>query len=224
MLKFRYLIILVLALLPSLSCLGRKTESPDTISARRAFMEMPSGVLDMLSKDARFNMLAYYDNDSIFCASNNLKGVSSLEKVTDSFLSVKITEASTLQIKILKLKNGSDIIMSIYTTGRDGDAMDSDIRFFNTRFEELPKEKYFPEPKISLFFNTKGYTTNIREIERMLPFYSLYYQANPDNSKVSATLMIGDTLTLEDRKLVEMFLQPDVIFEWNGAKFKEIKI
>lgn len=212
-----------MAFLPSLLCMGKKAETPDTISVRRAFMEMPAGTLDLLSKDARFSMLAYYDNDSIYKAVNNLKGFSQLEKVTDNFLEVNLTDVSSLQIKVLRLKNGSDIVMSIYTTGRDGDAQDSEIKFFNSKLEELPKDKYFPEPKLALFFNTKGYKTDIKELEGMLPFYSVVYRANPDNDDIKGTFVIGDTMTLEDQKLIEMFLVPDVTFVWNGSKYKERK-
>lgn len=220
--NLKYFLVVLVALLPSVLCRGKKVESLDTISARRAFMEMPASVLDILSKNSRFDMLAYYDNDSIYKAENNLRGISYLEKVTDDFLSVKLTDASSLQIKILKLKDGNDLIMSIYTTGREKEALDSDIRFYNTAMQELPKEKFFPTPELSLFFSTKGYKTSMKEIEQILPFYTILFQANPDNSNVSGKLTLGDILTVEDTKLVEMFLKPEVIFEWNGKMYKAI--
>ena len=220
MLKIKIFLISILALLPSVLCQAGKAP-PDTISARRAFLEMPVGKLDLLSKNTRFDMLVYYDNDSIYQATNNLKGMASLQTVTDNYLSVRLTDASTLQIRILPLKNGNDIVMTIYTTGREGDALDSSIRFYNTKFEELPTEKFFREPKLSLFFQTKGYKTNMKEIEDMLPFYSIYYQANPDNCNITGKLTLGDILTMEDQRLVEMFLKENVTFVWNGSKFKE---
>lgn len=209
----------ILALLPSLLCMGKKGESPDTISARRAFMEMPVGSLDMLSKNARFDMLAYFDNDSIYGATNNLKGKAYLQKVTDSFLQVKLTEVSTLQLKILKNKDGNDIIMTIYTVGRDGETLDSEIRFYDPRLAELPTEKYFPTPKLSDFFDTKGYKTSMKDIESILPFYAIELKANPDNSNLTGRITIGDILTTEDMKLVEMFIRPGVTYVWNGKSY-----
>lgn len=209
-----------MALLPSLLCMGRKAESLDTISARRAFMEMPVGVLDLLSKDARFDMLAYYDNDSIYLQLNNLKGESFLEKVTDDFLSVRLTNVSTLQIKILELSSGEDIIMTVYTTGRKGEALDSDISFYDTNFEELPKEKYFPTPKISDFFQTKNKKISMKDIENIMPFYTIWFQASPDNSNVRGSITLDDIMTTEDRALVEDSVKPSVTFVWNGKSFK----
>ena len=78
----KFLFLLTFALLPSVVVCGKKAEKPDTITARRAFIEMPSGVLDLLPKDTRLDMLDYYSNDSIWKAINNLRGISYLEKAT----------------------------------------------------------------------------------------------------------------------------------------------
>lgn len=221
--KFGYFLIFAVAFLSFMPCMARIAVSSDTISARYAFMEMPASVLDMLSKDTRFNMLAYYDNDSIFKAPNNLKGSSYLERVTDNFLDVKITEASTMQLKVLKTKDGNDIVMVIYTTGREGESPDSDIRFYDSDFNELQKDKYFPAPKLSEFFDLRGYKTSMKEIEAMLPFYSILFQANPDTDNISGRLVLDDILTTEDRKIVDILVIPSVTFEWNGKRYKAIK-
>lgn len=217
------LILIILALLPSLLCMGKSGEGPDTITARRAFMELPSGELDLLSKNTRFDMLAYFDNDSIYKAPNNLRGTSYLEKVTDNYLLVRLSEASTLQLKVLKLKNGNDILMSIYTTGGEGDAQDSDIKFYDAALKPLDSKKYLKAPELKTFFQTKGYKTKMKEIEEILPFYAIYYQASPDNSNLKATLTLGDILTVENQKLIEMFLLPTVTLAWDGKSFKQVK-
>lgn len=224
MVRIKTIMLLVMALLPSMLCMGKEKESPDTISARRAFMEMPvSGDLDLLSKDTRFNMLAYYDNDSIYHAPNNLKGLSYLEKVTDNFLAVRITDESSLQIKILKLKNGNDIVMTIHTVGKEGEVMDSNIKFYNTSFVELPTDKYFKAPKVADFFQTKGFKTSMKEIEEMLPFFAVCYQADAANNYLKGRLTIEDAVTEEDQKILELMMKPSVTFEWKGNGFKEIK-
>lgn len=208
-----------MALLPSFCCMAKEKESLDTISARRAFLEMPSGVLDLLSKDTRSDMLIYYDNDSIYKAKNNLDGVSFLETVTPDFISIRLTDASRMQLKVLKLKNGSEIVMNIYTTGTEGDSGDSDVTFYDSRLKPLDKEKLLPSPRLSDFFDTKGYKTKMKEIEEILPFFTVAYEAGPQDSSLKANLTYGDRLTVEDTKILELLLKPEITYQWNGKVF-----
>lgn len=212
-------LLLILAFLPSLLCMGRKEEKRDTISARRAFVEMPSGVLDMLPKMTRMDMLDYYDTDSIWKAPNNLEGTSFLKQVAPDFLAVQLTPVTELQLKVLRLKNGKEILMTIYNTGLPGEIQDSELGFYDAAFNPLPTEKYFPNLKIEDFFDTKGYKTKMEEIREILPFYAFCYSASAGSSDVSVRLTYQDLLTVEDTKIVEMFLRPEVVYKWNGNKF-----
>lgn len=219
--KNRFLILILLALLPSAMAMAGKKESRDTISVARAFRELPISSLDLLSPEARQQMLSSYKTDSVVNVLNNLSGLSSLEKLTDNYALVKLTPVSTLQIKVLPMKDGNEIVMTIYTTGNNNDSKDSDIAFYDSRLNPLPKEKYFPLPKLSDFFNvSKGFKTNMKEIADMLPFYTIFFEASPSDNNVKGSLTLGDILTVEDQKLVEMFLRPEVNFLWDGKKFK----
>ena len=216
----KFLFLLTFALLPSVVVCGKKAEKPDTITARRAFIEMPSGVLDLLPKDTRLDMLDYYSNDSIWKATNNLRGISYLEKVAPDYLSVKLTPVSSMQFKVLKLKDGKEILMTVYTTGGEGENEDSDIEFYDARLNRLDKEKFFPTPKISYFFDTKGYQTKMKEIEEILPFYTIAFEAFPGLTDVEGRLTYKDAVSIEDGKIIEMFIRPSVKFIWDGKKFK----
>lgn len=214
-------IILILTALLPLAAFSKGKEVPDTITARRAFVELPSGVLDLLPSDTRVDMLIYYDNDSIYDAPNNLQGKSRLTKVTSDFLEVELSPASTLQFKVLKLKNGKEILMTVYTIGAPGDNRDSEVAFYDSGLNPLPKEKYFSTPKLETFFDTKGYSTDMKEIEGMLPFYTFWYEASPDNDTLTGRLTYRDITTIEDAKIIELLVRPEVKFEWTGKNFKK---
>lgn len=220
MTNFKILLLLPALIFPMM-CRAKAVASTDTISARRAFLEFPASQLEILSQEERFNMLAYFDNDSIVEARNNLVGSSKLVKVTPDFLEARLTDVSTLQLKILKDKGGADIVMAIYTVGAEGDASDSKLMFFDSRLNPLPTEKYFPTPAISTFFKIpRGYKTSMKEIEEIIPFYSVVYTANPLDSNLKGRIVTDDILTIEDLSLVEMFVLPSVTFTWNGKEFK----
>ena len=198
---------------------ARKGEAPDTISAIRAFLEMPSGELDMLSKNARADMLDYYATDSVYRVVNNMKGRSWLLHATPDFLEVRLTEASTMQFKVLEMKDGSQIIMTVYTVGAENDSRDSTIKFYDSKLNPLKTEKFFTTPKLSDFFDLKGYKTNMKEIEEILPFYTYLFEANAKNSNLTGKLTYEDRITTEDQKILELFLRPQIVFSWNGSRF-----
>ena len=213
-------ILIILALLPLLG-FGRGKESPDTISARRAFVEMPEITLDILSRNARLDMLDYFDNDSIYRVTNTLHGQSYIETLTPDFMSVSLTPVSRLQIKVLRLKDGREILMTIHTVGSPQDCRDSEVTFYDASLRPLPTDKYFPELRVQDFFDLKGYKTKVKEIEDILPFHAFAIEANADNDDLRATLSYQDTLSIEDTKIIEMFLKPSVTFVWNGRQYKK---
>lgn len=216
-LKFFIILSLLFAFLPSF---GKKAENTDTISIRRAFLDLPSETLDILSKNARFYMLAYLDNDSLVNVENNFQGLSHIEKATPDYLKVSLTPASSIQLKILKLKSGAEIVMSIYTTGEEGDAADSAISFFDSSLRPLQSSTFFPAPKIEDFVNTKGFDTGIKEIKEMLPFYSFRFEANPENDNITGHLSYNDILPIEDSKIIQLVAKPNVTYVWDGKQFK----
>lgn len=215
----RQITVIILAMLPLLAT-AKGNESNDTISARRAFLEMPSGNMDLLSKSTRTEMLIYYDNDSIYKAPNNQGGTSQLTKVTPDFLEVELTPSSTLQMKVLKTKDGKDILMTVHTIGAPGDTRDSEIAFYDARLQPLPTEKIFPTPKLETFFDTKGYKTKMKEVEEILPFHAYFFEASAESPDLTGRLSYDDLLTVEDAGIIQLLVKPQVTFKWDGKRFK----
>lgn len=217
-LKLKISILIISALLPSAVALGK--ESSDTISARRAFIEMPETVLDLISADMRLDMLDHYDVDSIGRGTNTLRGEATITQLTPDYINADLTGVSTLQYKILKRKNGSDILLSIYTVGDKDGERDSEILFYDSNLSPLKTDKFIKKPQLSDFFDLKGYKTKMKEIEKLIPYYNISYDAYPGNNEVRARLSFGDAMPLEDLKLIEMFLKPQIIYIWNGKELK----
>ena len=211
---------IILTAIPILS-IAKKSEAPDTISVRRAFLEMPAMVLDLIPKDTRGDMLIYFDNDSIWEAQNALDGRSKLMEVTPDYLKVNVTSVSQLQLKVLHGKKG-DVVMSIYTVGtEDGGTIDSDIRFFDTSMSELDGSKYLSIPQLKDFFEfPKGSSTKMSDIEEMMPFYTLMADASPESEEITMTLTPDGFLSVEDMNLVRLFMKPTLKYSWDGNKMK----
>ena len=222
--KLLLFLILILSMAASQSSSAKSAVSPDTISARRAFVEIPATVLDLLSKSTRLDMLDFWDVDSVYNAVNQMEGLSHLNEVTPDFLEVVITPVSTMQFKILKDKKGNDLVMTIYTVGGGREAKDSEIKFYDTSLQELDSSKLLELPELKEFFEIpRSSITKMKEIEEMIPFYTVCYQAAPGVDTVTGKLTIGQYMSEDDYHIVKLFEKPEIKMVWDGKKLKPSK-
>lgn len=199
-------------------------ESPsDTarLTASKCFLEMPVEVLDILPKSARFDMLAYFEADSVYRARNAMDGESYLVSVAPDFLEVRVTDVSTLQIKLLPAKKGEDLVMTVYTVGGDGQAKDSDIRFFSADMKEQNTDRHFTRPELKRFFYIpKGAVTTMKEIEQTIPFPTVEYSAAPGTTSLEAKLTVGEFMNQDDYNVIKLFEKPGLTLVWDGSKYR----
>lgn len=198
-----------------------KSESPDTISVRRAFVEYPDPALDLLSRTTRMDMLDYSDIDSVYMAPNGMEGLSCIEALADGYIKVRITPVSTLQLKVLPLKKGGDVVLSIYTVGGEGQAPDSDVRFYSASLEEIPAGKYIKYPELKNFFDIpKGSITSQKEIDAMVPFPTVMFDTSAGDSPVKASLTVGEYISQDDYNILKLFLKPEISYIWDGRQLR----
>ena len=195
-------------------------EEGKEFTARKVFENLKSSSLEMLPKTTRLDMLDYWDVDSTYKALNVMEGLSWLEAVTPTYLKVRITAVSSLEIKILPAKKG-DLAMTIYTVGDDVQAQDSQVSFYDENLNELPADKYFVMPQVKDFFDIpKGSATKMKEIEEMIPFPTIALSANPDNTEVEARLTVEKFINEDDWNIAKLFVKPYIKLEWKKDKYK----
>lgn len=203
---------------------SQETSSKETKEwrARDVFESLNSAYLEALPVSTRLDMLDYWDTDSVYKAQNVLEGLSWIEQLNDNYMKVRITPVSTLQIKLLPLKKG-EIALTIYTVGDETQSEDSAVRFYDRDMKELPAEKYFKTPEIKNFFEIpKGSVTKMKEIEQMIPFPTIAYDASADNNELKARLTVEQYMNQDDWNIAKLFAKPFIVMEWKGDKFKVI--
>lgn len=218
--SFRYFLILMISVL-SVSANAKVQEAADTLTIREVFSSLKDESLDLLPVSTRLDMLDYYDADSIFKARNAMSGMSELVKVTPDYLKVKITDASNLQIKLLPLRKGGTLVMTIYTVGGDKRSADSEIKFFDSSLNPLSREKYLSGPDLKDFFSIdKGSRTNMKEIRGMVPFPTIEFTAEPGETDMRGHLTVGEYISQDDYNILKLFLKPSITMVWKGDKYK----
>ena len=197
-----------------------KEAAESMINARYVVEKLQASSLEILPPSIRLDMLDYWDVDSVYKASNVLGGQSWIINLTENYAKLQLSPVSTLQIKILPEKK-ERVIMTIYTVGDEPQAADSEIKFYNEELQELPAAKYFKAPEVKSFFDIpRGSATKMKEIEQMIPFPTIAYNANPDNDNLQSILTVEQFVNQDDWNIAKLFLKPEVILEWKNGKYK----
>lgn len=202
-------------------------EALDTIKVSKAFIHLSEQGLDIIRRTVRQDMVDYMEADSIAKLANIYGGRSWIEEMTNDYMRVHLTDASSLQLRILYTLNKKlpQIVMSIYTVGEDTDAQDSTIRFYDTDFTELPRKNYFSLPKTSDYFSlpaTKGAETpSIKDLEQDIPFYLTTYTVSASYpATLTGTLNLKEYLSEEQAGKYTPYLRPALKWIWTGKKFE----
>ncbi|MCH5230026.1 MAG: DUF3256 family protein [Muribaculaceae bacterium] len=198
-----------------------KAHGEDSIfTARSVFEKLNCSALEILPPSTRMDMLDYWDVDSIYKASNVMEGLSWLESVNPTFLKVRITNVSNLEIKILPDKKEL-LAMTLYTVGDSIQSEDTQVMFYNQDMELLPVEKHIEMPQLKDFFDIpKGSATKMKEIEQMIPFPTIAITANSQNDDIEARLTVEKYINEDDWNIAKLFVKPSVTLEWNKGKYK----
>lgn len=189
----------------------------DALTASKVFADMPISVLDLVDKSRRLDMLDYYTVDSIAKVPNVMEGLSYLDTVTPSYLKVVLTPVTTLGIKLLPSKKG-DIILTAYTIGDKDQAYDTDLRFFDSSYKELNRDKMIKLATLKDFFDCPDKQT-YRLVAELVPFPTVRYEPSADSLQITAELTVGQFMSADDYAKISKYLRGKLHYKWNGSKF-----
>lgn len=198
-------------------------KSSDSIAVYEPFVEkvfinLPDSILGVLRPSQRMDMIDYYHAGSDRQTRNSLHGFSHIEALTNTYMKVRLTDVSTLEIKTMPSRKYNEIAVLIYTV--DGPASDSEIFFFDNSMNKLKADKIFSIPHLHDFFKIpKGCITTMKEIEEMIPFLSVVYTLSSDSDNISGRLTSGEYISIDDYNIIKLFLTPKIIWTWNGSRF-----
>lgn len=198
-------------------------EIHEALTVKEVFGKIEISPLEILPKSTRLDMLDYMDVDSVYKASNVKEGLSWIESMNDTYMKVRLTTVSSLEIKILPVKKGQ-VVMTVYTVGSSPQAADSQVEFFDEDLKPLEVSKHLKIPELKDFFEIpKGSLTSMKEIRQMVPFPTVAYCAFPDSDALEARLTVEDYISPDDWNIIKLFVKPEIKAEWKKEKFETWK-
>ena len=128
-------------LFTGLLLLASQTVRAGELKIQDVFKQMPNSVLPTLSENNRLDMLDFMASKMKAEVTNRLGGKSEMTVLTDTTLTIRMSEALQVEMLLLKPEDAagadSQVICLIETFGRDSLSLDSQVRFFTPSWERL---------------------------------------------------------------------------------------
>ena len=183
------------------------------------FVSMPDSIAPLLTKVNREDCIDFLASNMKAEVKNRFGKTAELKKLTDGYLQLQTTSRSTLEMKLLPLNDSVKIVCMVNTVCAS--ACDSEIRFFSTQWQELPKQDYVQLPPVEAFYlpvdSLNGDFPLLREKADM---ELLKVTLSPENTTLSFTYTTPDYLAKSEREKLAAYIEKEpVVYEWTGGKF-----
>ena len=191
--------------------------SAKSADIKNLFVEMPDSIMSLLVKNNRLDMLDYMDIGMSAKVKNKLGGESEMTLLKDDMISISMTDVTEYDIKLFYGKDSLVTIAVIETV--KGGYSDSNISFYNTKWEKLNTTNLIKMPVLEDFINKKS----LRNEENKKLLDELIYRmfvvdVAPDTNTLSVAFSSAEYIIDEDVRN-SIFARYSIIYRWNGKKF-----
>lgn len=108
---------------------------------REVLPTMPDSICRLLTRNNLLDFPDYLDTQMKAEVRNRLGGNSEMQTLTEDYSLIRVSESSTLQLKLLPLSK-TKIILAVYTYFLNDSTADSQLRFYDLKWKSLPADKY----------------------------------------------------------------------------------
>lgn len=183
------------------------------LTASKAFVEAPRNVLPLLDRNARLDMLDYFNSGLTTKTSNKLNGSSAVTAVSHEQVAVQMTDASTCHIAVIPASK--DSLIAVITTVSTP-APDSKMTVYSSDFKHELTTSVFSKPTLKEWLTDGG---SLGTVEAMVPFLLISYSYDPSTGILTLTNNTKTFLSEDVYTIVEPYLKKEIRYKWTGKKF-----
>ena len=180
--------------------------------AKEVFAAAPDSIFPLLTTNNRLDCIDLIENNMKATVKNKLEQKAEMTALTDSYLQIKPSERSVVEIKML-----NDSVFCLINTCL-GPAPDSRISFFTRDWK--PYAMTFPTPHASDFWksvpDSLAREANFaqRSLEDLL---LIQISADKENTELTLTIQTSE-LSGKEKEIAQKYVQP-LRYRWNGKGF-----
>lgn len=203
-------------------CLSVAVLAAHAQTARQCFTNMPDSLSSLLTAVNRADFIDFLDSNMKAEVSNRLGGTSQMTVLTDDYISLNTTSQSTWQMKLLPVGGDKKIICAVRTVC--GEACDSDISFWSTDWQKLDTQEYLPElPGYDDFIRAIPDTARyaVHDARRQADMLLMQASLSADDNTLTLTFTTPQYMEKQAADELKPYLKPDVVYRWNGKRFRK---
>ena len=189
------------------------------------FIAMPDSVAPLLTKVNREDCVDFLASNMKAEVKNRFGKVSELKRLTDDYLFLQTTGSSPMEMILLPLNDSVKVICVVNTVC--GPACDSEVRFYNTDWQQLAKEDFIQLPSVGAFYLPVDTLTDeaYAAIREKADMDLVKATLSEDKPIISFTYTTPDYLAKTEReKLVVYIRKEPVVYEWKGGKYNDVSL
>jgi hypothetical protein len=191
--------------------------------AKTLFLSAPDSLTPLLTADNKADFIDFLKSKMKAEVKNVFQKKSEMTDLTNDYISIRMSEESEWKMKVLPVNDSTKVICLITTVS--GPVADSHIRFFNSKWKEIPAEQFIKLPSMDNFF-TAPTTTNDSILnkyqEARLLADILFYSANfsKDDYSLTVTFTTPDFADKDSADKIRLFARKNIIYRWNKGKYE----
>ena len=210
--RFIYTFLLLLAVI-----LHAEARTP----MRQWLVAMPDSVMPLLTKNNRMDFIDFYDAQMAAVVTNRMDGSSRMNRLTDDYVQMQVSEVSTLEMKLLPVNDSTRVICMVKTVCAS--ACDSSVRFYASDWSaELAAKDFLQVPLGDDFFLPNDSLTDEAALARkMADMHAMKASLSKDDASLTYQYTTPDYLNKEDReKLLPLLKKEPMVLRWSEGRFR----
>lgn len=186
-------------------------------SVADVWKKMPAHIHVSIDSLARLDMIDLHRAGLKARARTLLGDTAQLITMGDTYMLLRTSQSSTLQIKCIKEKRRT--IYAVITTV-EGPAANSHINIYDEDWREISLKKYFKPLTAEDFIDASLDKQARADVAREIVVPTIQYTMNDTTSDITATPTFMQTLDKEVRERIKPHFLPEIKLRWSGKKWK----
>lgn len=196
------------------------TMSVSAQEMKTIFVNLPDSIEPLLTKVNKEDCVDFLDSGMKAVVKNRFDRSAELKVLTSDYLQMQLSDVSTLELKLLPLKDSVRVICMVKTVCAS--ACDSDIRFFDTKWNELDASDFLKYPVEDVFYlPLDSLTDDVQELRAKADICLMKASLSADDSSLTWEYTTPLTLHKDDReKLIPLLCKEPLIMQWVEGRFE----
>lgn len=187
------------------------------------FVALPDTLSPLLTEVNRADFGDFLASNMKAEVKNRFEGISEMTKLTEDYLFVKLTSASTLEMKLLPVNDSTKVVCVVHTYMAP--VPDSHVTFYTADWKELPSDDFLKLPEETAFYRvpeTEAQEDSLQNLRAYADMYLLKAELSAECPVISFVYSTPDYMDKETAdKLMPYLLSRPVCYEWKDGKFVE---